>query len=502
MVLEKIMAKRGLTAESLVPYKSKQLNFPELISTSKKVLMELLLLDNDHTIGVLYDTDVDGLYSGYVIQDYLERMGKKVYNYINKNKAHGLNSDSVSWVLSTGITYLFVVDAGSGDAYYIKKLAKQGVTVIVLDHHQYDKWLHKYPQYSDLVHIVNVTDYPELPKLSGCGVVYRFVEELSRQTGINVKVYEKYVGITVISDVCDISCKENRYYVTELYDYYTRYGSKDPFFRNFPYYGSNRTVFGWSIIPYLNAKIRIGEEQEAVSIVNNMSNTREMVKVKDDIRRVKDTQKYLVDKLYDVGKEIVTPHTVLHLRVGYPELGRLSGMVANKMLSENNKNSMVLYKNEQTKAWEGSFRGKSYGLSDIVTAGYWAKGHELACGVRFTGNQLQQFISNFEDTKKDLLDKEPYDITLPITKLTHKDLLEIARFNEVAMEGTPIEPINIKITGIGPLDFSYVQNLEGKVTYVAEGIYFTDFEDNINKSEIIVDVSMSDRTPYYQLIFR
>ncbi|MFV1457738.1 hypothetical protein, partial [Bacillus mycoides] len=113
---------------------------------------------------------------------------------------------------------MFVVDAGSGDTKALNFLAeKWGVKVVVLDHHPYKR---KTPLVKDGVWVINPIDHEHLPHLSGCGVVYRFIEQLGKQFKVMTEMYEKYVGITVLSDICDMRDAENRYYVRRAYAEY------------------------------------------------------------------------------------------------------------------------------------------------------------------------------------------------------------------------------------------------------------------------------------------
>src|SRR5699024_9007938 len=127
--------------------------------------------------------------------------------------------------------WLFVVDAGSGDSEYINKLTESGIKVVVLDHHPYEK---NKEINNKMSWILNVVDKPNLPKLSGCGVVYRFVEKLGKLFEDLTGQYEKYVGITVLSDMCDMSEPENRYYVKRSYEEYRG----NSFLQQFKFYGS------------------------------------------------------------------------------------------------------------------------------------------------------------------------------------------------------------------------------------------------------------------------
>ena len=82
--------------------------------------------DTNH-YGILYDVDVDGLFSGFLIENMLTRLGKSTVNYINPNKKHGLTEEGVKWAIDNQLTCLFIVDGGSGDSETINQLNSKGI---------------------------------------------------------------------------------------------------------------------------------------------------------------------------------------------------------------------------------------------------------------------------------------------------------------------------------------------------------------------------------------
>lgn len=500
-LLDKALENRGMTREELVPEKLpiEDFDFPLMKQVANEFLLYHIIQkdeSNPKTYGVLYDTDVDGLFSGYILEDYLKRIGMQVKSYINKGKRHGLQKDSMDWAKEEGIDYLYIVDGGSGDEEQIKELRFHGIEVTVLDHHSYTRW-----ETPEGVNVVNITDEPELPALSGCGVVYRYIEELAKHTGHNVSQYEHYVGITVISDVCDLTEKENRYYVSKTHEYLQK-NPNDYFFRQFPYYGSYRSFLGFTVIPYLNALIRIGKEDKAVEVVNNMDNPREMDKIRYDITNIKDQQKVLMKEIEEVSREVVTDHTVVQLRGVKEELGTLNGLLANKKLREHDRNSMVLFFNKESKKWQGSFRGVTYGKSDLREYGIEAEGHEHACGVSLSHGKLVDFLTNFEDPHK-RESEVSYDVEIGIEEVTEGDLEELAKFNELTQEGTRISPILLKLTGIE--EERNVLWREKIAEYVIGDLSYKQFQyldEPDYEKEYIFDISVRTGKPSYELILK
>lgn len=425
-VVEKILKRRGGTGQEPGFLKVERLNFPELDEAVEVVLEQYIYDDYAGVAAVLYDPDVDGLFSGYTLEDVLTRAGKKVKRYINTEKQHGIVQETMDWVLENDIEWLFVVDAGSNDYKNIKKLVNAGVRVVVIDHHPYEE--KKLPEGA---WIVNISKYPELPKLPGCGVVYRFVEALGAELGLHVKQYETFVGITVMSDMCAMDDEENRYYVKQAYKGYR----DNLFLRQFKYYGSHRSFYGWQVSPYLNAMIRVGEEDRAVEIVNNMTRRLKMNEVERDVKRVKRKQEEMKAELRERGDFRERKSFFVHLRKGRDHLGTLNGLVANEYVGLTGKGGLVLAYDRDMKMWVGSYRGVHFTREVLEEWGFWTAGHPTACGVKVSNKDLKNFYKNFKYPIKG--DAGKADIYVNAGELSSDDWQDIAIYNEYSGIGNP-----------------------------------------------------------------
>lgn len=477
---------------------SKTVDFSGLMGKAVDSFIMDVISNPDLKVGILYDPDVDGLFAGSILNDFLHRLNITIYTDINSGKKHGIIEEHIQWCKDLELDVFFVVDAGSGDKEYIEAISKNGTKVIVLDHHPYEKW--DVPENS---FVMNVTDYDELPKLSGCGVTFRFIELLGERLMIMTDKYKKYVGITVLSDIVSMLEPENRYYVDELFTYFDNNKDEDKLFRQFSFYGSKKGFFSFSLIPYFNGLIRIGRERKAVELVNNLESFAKMNTIKADIKRVKDRQRELSDEILEVSKIIETEHTVILYRKDRKDLNTVNGLVANKILNEYNKNTMVLVGNPETNTWGGSFRGKTYTKEDMIEFGIEAYGHSYACGVYMSPDKLKDFIRNFVDESSELSDVVEHDITISNVSFDESLLLDIAHYNDRAFSGTGLEPISIRIDGMEK-GVEEVVSYERKRVYRTGKLYFTEFGllDLDKEVKNLFDVVLQYRSPYYELINR
>lgn len=454
-LVEKILAKRKVTPEQLEFYKAAKLQFPELDKLVNDLTGQFFLQDT-LKVGILYDTDVDGLFSGYILEDFLGRMGKVVVNFINPMKKHGISKEAMDWVGEQQLDWLFVVDAGSGDVEEMKRCVAMGTNVVVLDHHPYEP-----QEYDEGIWVVNISKYPELPAVSGCGVVYRFLELVGERFGMSVKQYETYVGITILSDMCTMDDPENRYYVSQAYE-----GYRDSIFlQKFRWYGSHRSFYGWGVSPYLNALIRTGEEKRAVMVVNNMDRRAKMTRIPEDVKRVKARQKEMVEELFSRGELKKRRSVTLHLRKGVDELATLNGLVANGLVKEYGKSALVMAYDAGDKLWKGSFRGLHYTEHTLREWGFWTSGHPKACGVKISNEGLKTFYRDF--VYRDMAEREKADLYINQGQLTTDEWLDIATFNEYSGTNMPEIVVEYK-AGVNDVD-SEGEIYGVKSLYVADG---------------------------------
>jgi len=483
-LMEKIYKKSGIDVKSLKKERDKYLDWSELEEVAN-IVIENVIIKEDVKVGILYDVDVDGLFSGYILEDYFERNQIEVKRYMNKNKQHGLNKENLKKFILDKLDWVFVVDAGSGDGKYINFLNKKGINVVVLDHHPYEQTVKLNDEKS---WILNVTDKPELPRLSGCGVVYRFIEKMAESLGDIVGQYEKFVGITVLSDMCDMSVPENRYYVKRAYEEYR--GNR--FLQQFRFYGSGRSFYSFGVIPYLNACIRVGEERHAMEMINNMNNAAKMNKLERDRNRVITKQRKMVDEILEKSKLYKLEDVVLLLRRDNEDtLRTVGGLVANQLLGKYQKPVLVL--NRTGDVWKGSLRSNTFKKSDLKECGFDAQGHDYACGIEVLNEDLVSFMKNFKYTGEKLKTKVTF--TVPLGKLPDKVWEDLAMFNEFAGTNMPSIKVRLKETIEDARHIDEVSNKKNDIVFKEAVI--TDFTRK-EESEIIVEPILSKNS--YQLI--
>lgn len=222
-------------------------------------------LNKKNKIFIQIDSDIDGYTSSAIIVNYLHKISPNIdiiFNF-HSNKSHGINSKDVP----DDIKLVIVPDAGSNDYLEHKRLYNRGIDVIVLDHHNCDK-------YSPYAIVVNnqMCNYPN-KHFSGVGITYKFCKAIDNRLRVNyANNYLDLVAVGNIADMMDTRNLETRYYILQglkninnplikaILDK-QRYQLKEKV---------NIKTISWNINPYINAVIRFGNQNEKRNMFKSM----------------------------------------------------------------------------------------------------------------------------------------------------------------------------------------------------------------------------------------
>lgn len=438
-VINNILKNRGITLEDLEPIDA--IPEYELINMSEAVNRFIKLVMKNKIVGILYDTDCDGICAGRVVENYIKKTGLIINRYMNKDKSHGLNDTIIKEIEKDGVELLIVVDAGSKDVEHLNYLEETGLDVIVLDHHDITK---EELICSNGIVIVNCA-YEGSPNkdLSGAGVVYRFVREVNRKLQLcNVKRYETWVGVSVLSDARNILNKENRYYVEYAFKHY----KEECFLNAFQNFGSTNNLFNFTIIPLINACARMGY----TDLIMDLANAETNYNLEGLILKAKDV-KLLQDELVleaEIGlKSQQGAKTFLGVFTDTNHK-KISGLLANKILNKISKSVIVIGKSTED-IYTGSFRGMGKVTSDVLKdMGIDARGHDYASGIYMPVDVVKKQMTQFLNYNYDEEDKIEYDLEIDMKEYSKymQDMHRIAILNEKSGGGFP--NILVKITNV------------------------------------------------------
>lgn len=222
-------------------------------------------------IAIIVDSDMDGICSAAMVYLWLtDYFGvDRVDYFLHKGKQHGLE-DTVYQVMDYDL--VIVPDAGSNDYNEHKMLREAGTDVLVLDHHEAEK-------YSDDAVVINnqlSANYSN-KSLCGAGVVLKFIHYYEAKhsedyvpkhpIAVRTKILEKYfdlAGAAIVADVMSLKNQENRYIVSHGLSHIQNYGLKT-FIEKQAYSLKGEVTpigIGFYIAPIVNAIIRVGTDED------------------------------------------------------------------------------------------------------------------------------------------------------------------------------------------------------------------------------------------------
>ena len=372
-------------------------------------------------------------------------------------------------------------DSSSNQYEEHEELAKRGIDVLVIDHHEAEK-------YSEHACVINnqMCDYPT-KSLSGAGVVYKFCSYLDSLIG--TEYAEDYLDLAttgIIADVMVLKDFETRQIILKGMQ-----GFRNPLLKtmvekdNFHFGGKALTPFSiaWYIAPYINAITRSGTEQEKKVVFESMidflayqtiPSTKRGCKGQYETRveqavrtctNVKSRQGKLKDSALEVVLKIIREENLLENKIlairldpKYAVDKNLTGLIANGLLETYCRPILILNQIEEEGKikWQGSGRGYDKAnlgsLRELLEASGlvdWAEGHAQAFGVSLPEENYDALVAYVNEAYKDFDCAPIYSVDLiwdGIKDLSSKAFSEIA--DEEKIWGKGVEDPLIAIEGL------------------------------------------------------
>ena len=156
-------------------------------------------VDNGDDIGILFDTDTDGVCSGTIIYKYTKKIAPhcKIHVIVHKkSKAHGLSSHD--YAIPKEVKLLIIPDSSSNDIDECQELIDNGVSVIICDHHI------KSDERVNPAILINNQTSPNYENKEACGahITYNFCKALDDY------YWEDYaddmLDLVALADIADV----------------------------------------------------------------------------------------------------------------------------------------------------------------------------------------------------------------------------------------------------------------------------------------------------------
>lgn len=426
----------GTLAEIPSPWKMKDMECAVQILQKK--------ITQKKKIRIIGDYDIDGVTATCILLKGLKRLGANVDTYIpdRVKDGYGMHEQLIDKALEDGVDTILTCDNGIAAAAEIAYAKREGLTVIVTDHHDIPfqdtengrVWI--IPKADAVVNPKqNDCSYPN-KNICGAVVAWKLIWALYERLGIDsdeIWDFLELAAIATVGDVMDLQ-GENRIIVKEGLKKLssTSFEGLKALIRVNNLEGAEITAYhvGFVIGPCINASGRLDTAARSLELLL-ADNMEDAMKLADDLYNLNQSRKAMTEqgkeqaiqsiKENNLGKDRV-------LVVYLPDCHEsLAGIIAGRIREAYNKPVFVLTKGSD--GVKGSGRSiEAYSMyeelvkcSDLLTQ---FGGHPMAAGLSMEEKNVKLFRRRLNDnctlTEQDLIPKIMIDVPMPISYLSKK----------------------------------------------------------------------------------
>ena len=426
----------GTLAEIPSPWKMKDMERAVQILQKK--------ITQKKKIRIIGDYDIDGVTATCILLKGLKRLNANVDTYIpdRVKDGYGMHEQLIDKALEDGIDTRLTCDNGIAAAAEIEYAKKEGLTVIVTDHHDIpfrdteDGRIWIIPKADAVVNPKqNDCLYPN-KNICGAVVAWKLIWALYERLGIDsdeIWDFLELAAIATVGDVMDLQ-GENRIIVKE--------GLKKLSSTSFEglkalicvnnLEGAEITAYhvGFVIGPCINASGRLDTAARSLELLL-ADNMEDAMKLADDLYDLNQSRKAMTEQGKEQAIQSIEENNLGKDRVLVVYLPdcheSLAGIIAGRIREAYNKPVFVLTKGAD--GVKGSGRSiEAYSMyeelvkcSDLLTQ---FGGHPMAAGLSMEEKNIELFRRRLNDnctlTEQDLIPKIMIDVPMPISYLSKK----------------------------------------------------------------------------------
>lgn len=440
------------------------------------------VIDNGDDATVIVDCDVDGFTSAAILFNYLYSLYPSwccdhLGYLLHKGKEHGL-SDLIEEI--PGGTRLIICPDSASNDYEQHEFFADKADILILDHHEA-------PHESESKNTITINnqlcDYKN-KMLSGGGVTWQFCRAYNEIFDLQGEINNDLCALSLSGDMMSYRSIETKALVDIGFSNIT-----NPFFHQMTldneytlnkYGGIGYKAVAFAVVPFINATIRSGTQEEKELVFKamckqycfeNVPNTKRGHKGEEwslykQAAYVTASAKRRQTNLETQGielleKKIVSDNlldnAVLIFKCEPGEVEpNIRGLVANKFASKYQRPCLVLTKSKSKDNQEYSYRGslRNYGQSEIENLKQifedtglteYVQGHESAAGIGIAESNLQNFINVTNDLLKDKVGEVVFWVDY-IWKMNQADpnkLLQLAEMSSFWGQDVPASQVAI-----------------------------------------------------------
>ncbi|WP_242336585.1 single-stranded-DNA-specific exonuclease RecJ [Limosilactobacillus urinaemulieris] len=429
-VIARLLAERGITtpeeAHRFIQPSMQVVHDPHQLHDMDKAVERIQeAVAAGEQITVYGDYDADGITSTALMYEVLQDVGANV-NYYVPNRfrdGYGPNAEAYQKIIDQGTKLIITVDNGVSGKAVIDPVIKQGIDVIVTDHHEMPEDL---PNAYAIVHPrYPGSNYP-FADLSGVGVAFKVAWALLDEFPEELL---DLVAIGEIADVVSVSDENRPLIMMGIQE--LRQGMRPGLHALVKEAGISEQSLtdqdiGFVIAPRLNALGRIADANEGVELLTTLDEDR-ATKLAKAVDQANSKRQELVNEIMGEAQQQVErlpqDQPVL-LVVGHDWHQGVLGIVASRLMDQTGKPTIVASTNDDQKIAKGSGRSVDGfnlfaaldGHRDLMTS---FGGHPAACGLSFATENVKKLrsvlISEAENQHFDGQQKQPLEIAASIS---------------------------------------------------------------------------------------
>lgn len=482
------------------------LNDPYLMADMEKAVDRIIsALNEQETIFIYGDYDVDGITSVSLLYLFLKERGANVHFYIpnRMEEGYGLSVSGINQAAALGTQLMITVDCGITAVEEVDLANSKGIDVIISDHHEPGD---KLPAALAMLDPKREgCPYP-FKQLAGVGVAFKLIQAVSQKLDLDSESYRKYIDLVALGSAADIVplVDENRVLVSkglEKINALDSIGIKaliDSSGLTGKSIGTGQVVF--ILAPRINAVGRLGSAERAVHLlitdsVEQADEIAQILEQENQHRKAIDEETFQealmqLESVYDEPND----SAVVLCKEGWHS--GVIGIVASRIVEQIYRPTVMI------EIEDGIGKGSARSIPDFDIYSALKKcesyllgfgGHKYAAGLTIDPEQIAPFTEAFKKVTKEIMKEEHLvqkihiDAEILLSDITDKFVRLLNRFAPFGPKNMRpvfltknIQAVGIpKIVGRNHLKFRVRQgealfdvigfNLGGKLKLISEG---------------------------------